>query len=182
MNLNSKEVRFSALMSPVKRVLSGLSQVNFNLVGFFFWHSMWCVARALLEWLQNKMVKDYRDQRTDEKRDLHRYVPSINQPYTRKEKSQFYLNSQKSQLTVPQGALKSKHCTGEKNEMVTCLQLKQIYPKYVLTAKLVPTSQVWGALLCFISLGFGQNKTNVKQIVIVFGRLINNENNWSVQP
>lgn len=43
MNLNSKEVHFSALMSPVKRVLSGLSaslpgchsiQVNFNSMGF----------------------------------------------------------------------------------------------------------------------------------------------------
>lgn len=48
MNLNSKEVRFSALMSPVKRVLSGLSQVNFNLVGFFFLaqHVMCCQSTA----------------------------------------------------------------------------------------------------------------------------------------
>lgn len=36
MNLNSKEARFSALMSPVKRVLFRLSLVNFNLVVCFF--------------------------------------------------------------------------------------------------------------------------------------------------
>lgn len=72
-NLNSKEgslpcsdvtrqTCFVWSVSQAARLPLSTSQFQFN---GLYWHSIWCVAKALLEWLQNKMIKDYWDQKTD---------------------------------------------------------------------------------------------------------------------